>query len=72
LSIQRQKTENNSVRKVLTDLQIIYLIEVFENDKSIEILLRFNLKFDTKYVNRFLHKINNISKKVAIKIQEKL
>ncbi len=72
MSIQRQKTENNSVRKVLTDLQIIYLIEVFENDKSIEILLRFNLKFDTKYVNRFLHKINNISKKVAIKIQEKL
>ena len=38
---------------ILTDLQITYLIEFFENDsindKRIEIPLRFNIKFSTKY-----------------------
>ena len=38
---------------ILTDLQITYLIELYENDsindKRIEIPLRFNIKFSTKY-----------------------
>jgi len=38
---------------ILTDLQITYLIELFENDsindKRIEIPLRFNIKFSSKY-----------------------
>jgi hypothetical protein len=38
---------------LLTDLQLIYLIELFENDsinnKRIEIPLRINLKFNTNY-----------------------
>jgi hypothetical protein len=38
---------------LFTDLQLIYLIEHFENDlinnKRIEIPLRFNFKFNTNY-----------------------
>jgi hypothetical protein len=38
---------------LFTDLQLIYLIEHFENDlinnKRIEIPLRFNFKFNTHY-----------------------
>ena len=56
---------------ILTDLQITYLIEFFENDsindKRIEIPLRFNIKFSTKYSYYCLQLV--IWKMVIIKVQ---
>ena len=49
---------------ILTDLQITYLIELFENDsindKRIEIPLRFNIKFSSKYSYNCLQIINKL------------
>ena len=44
---------------ILTDLQILYLIELFENDsinnKKMEIPLRFNIRFNTNYSYKCLY-----------------
>ena len=45
---------------ILTNLQVIYLIELFENNskfiyKNKEIPFRFNIKFNTKYSYKFLY-----------------